>query len=496
VSQVVAQITKGTAAPPPRELPHSIEAEQSLLGACLVNTEAYDGVDGLVSADDFFDPVHARMFEVVAAAREAGQRMSPTLMTAAFGDEAATLIQPGKTLSWYFATLASEATTIIGVADYARVIRHLADCRRLIDAGRLAADAAHGGMAVSPAAIATVAIDAFDAVASGGATETIQAMTIGEATASALERAEAIADGGGKSFDVPWGLRSLNAKTYGMECGELVVVGGRPGMGKTAFGLAVSLMAAGSGVGSTFMSMEMKGQQLGQRALAWHAYGKTSISVPYTDIRAGRFDADQREALRRAKEHTDALPIVIEQEGRLTIGQILARARKHKVAMARRGVALKLLVVDHLAIIKPSDRYHGNRVHEVTEFTGALKAGAKELDMVVLLLAQLNRANESLDDKRPTLSSFRDSGSIEQDADIVLGLYREEYYLKNIKFRDDAQNELMQRVQNRMEMLFLKQRQGSPGLVEIFCSIAHNHFAELQDVPAWAQVPRTDPIDF
>jgi replicative DNA helicase len=295
-------------------------------------------------------------------------------------------------------------------------------------------------------------------------------MTIGEATASALERAEAIADGGGKSFDVPWGLRSLNAKTYGMECGELVVVGGRPGMGKTAFGLAVSLMAAGSGVGSTFMSMEMKGQQLGQRALAWHAYGKTSISVPYTDIRAGRFDADQREALRRAKEHTDALPIVIEQEGRLTIG--------------------------HLAIIKPSDRYHGNRVHEVTEFTGALKAGAKELDMVVLLLAQLNRANESQDDKRPTLSSFRDSGSIEQDADIVLGLYREEYYLKNIKFLNDEQSALMNQVQNRMEMLFLKQRQGSPGLVEIFCSIAHNYFTELQDVPAWAQVPRTDPIDF
>lgn len=464
-----------------RPMPSSIETEQALLGACLINGDAFDLATPIVGADDFFDPVHARIWSVIGDARANGHVMTATLLRSSIGDEAGALIEPGKTLGWYISQLIAEATTVIGAQDYARSIRHLADCRRIIAAAHEASDMAYRGMSIQPAVVATGAIQALDAMVTAGVAESARAIDIGEATEAALDRCEKIADRLIKPFDISWGLRSLNLKTNGIEVGDLIIVGGRPSVGKTTFGEAVALEMAKAGTGVYFVSLEMTAQQLGQRALAWRVYGLAKPAVTYLNIRAGNVNMDQRETLRAANHYVRGLPIVVEQEGGLTIGQITTRARRHKLAMERAGTPMKVMVVDHLGIIRPSDRYKGNRVQEVTEFTGTLKALAKELDIAIIALCQLNRGNESLEDKRPTQSAFRDSGSIEQDADMLIGLYRESYYLERKSVLTPEETQLLVDVQNVMEVIFLKQRQGPTGTVRVFCSMPCNHIEDLQN---------------
>lgn len=463
-----------------RAPPHSIEAEQALLGACLINGDAIDLASAMMTEGDFYDPAHGRIWSILQESREQGRVITAALLRASFGAESSTEIAPGKTLGAYISALMVEAASVIGARDYAATIRHLADCRRIIAAAREAGEAAYKGMLVKPSEVAAGAIQTLDAMVSAAAPAHAKAIDLAGAASDALDKCEAIADRRAKPFEVSWGLRSLNFKTNGLAGGDLVIIGGRPSMGKSTIGLAIALEQAKAGQGTYFVSLEMTAQQLGQRALAWRSFNRSHNPVSYKDLRGGHITADQREILRQAKDELKAYPLIVEQEGGLTIGQIAARARKHKAAMDRAGRPLRSMLVDQLNIIKPSDRYKGQRTQEVTEFTGALKTLAKELEIPIICMCQLSRATESRDDKRPTLADFRDSGSIEQDADIIIGVYRAAYYLeRKTNLTPEEQDELMQ-CQNLMEAIFLKQRQGDTGAVQLYASMPCNYICDVQ----------------
>lgn len=467
------------ALPGGRQLPHNIEAEQALLGAALMNADAYDMTADIAGPDDFFDPVHARLWCTIGTLRADGGAVTMALLKAAFGTQATEELAPGRTLAWYVSQLGQEAASVVSAPDYAKVIRQLADRRRIIEACAEAADRAYAGADTKPTDIASAAIQGLDAVASSAAPAHSKAIDLGGATEDALAKCEAIADRRAKPFEISWGLRSFNLKSNGLEPGDFVVIGGRPSMGKSTLGLSLALDQAKSGQGTYFVSLEMTGQQLGQRALSWRAFNRLHNPVTYKDLRGGNVTQEQREVLHQANEDLRHYPLIVEQEGGLTIGQISARARKHKVAMERAGRPLRTMWVDHLGIIRPTDRYKGQRVQEVTEFTGALKALAKELGITIVALCQLSRATESRDDKRPTLADFRDSGSIEQDTDIVIGVYRSSYYLERKSVRTPEEDEEFLQTQNRMEAIFLKQRQGDTGAVLLYASMPANYICDL-----------------
>jgi replicative DNA helicase len=270
------------------------------------------------------------------------------------------------------------------------------------------------------------------------------------------------------------GLTTLDAKTGGYQRGELTIVAGRPGMGKSGFGIS---SARQSGAAVHYFSLEMTPEALTARALTDAIYDHRD-PVAYFDVIAGRF-ADDAQAQRIIDAQRELrLPIKIDAQAGLSVQQIAARARRQQQFLQRKGEDdLDLVVVDHLHLVRASDRYRGNRVSELTEISAGLKALAKELNVAVVALAQLNRSLESRDDKRPTLSDLRDSGSIEQDADLVLLLYREAYYLDRPCAKpkdDDARVARLIEVRNKLEIDVAKARNGPTGIVPLFYDVACN----------------------
>ena len=473
----LAQINAPVALPAARPLPHNVEAEQALLGAGFLNNEAIDIAARIVSGTDLYDPLHAKIWAAMLTMREAGVVVNPITLKSSLGPDQDL---GGVTVSQYLVRLAAEATTVANAPDYARLIKAMADRRRIITAATGAIESAYEGPAtLDPATIASGAITELDAIANAAAPERVKAVSMAEASRSALERAEAIADKKMKAYDYSWGLKPLNDKTVGLAAGDLVIIGARPSMGKTTLGLALTLESAKQGEPSCFFSLEMTAQQLAERALAWRSYGRIQPAVTYQDIRSGTIKG-AREVLHAADEYLATLPIVVEQEPGLTLAQIATRARRLMQRSERAGKRLTKIVIDHLGLIRMADRYKGQRVNEVSEVTAGMKALAKELGIPIIALCQLSRATEARDDKRPTLGDFRDSGSIEQDADIVMGLYRADYYLSRKANLTPEEIEEQMRVQNVMEAILLKQRQGSTGPVSLFASMPCNYISELQ----------------
>lgn len=459
-------------------LPHSIETEQSLIGAAMLSVTALDNSLPLASAEDFFDPLHAKLWETMRAARSNGRGVDHKLIAATIGSSAE--LVAGVNVGAYLANLVVDAPTTLNAPDYARLIKNLADRRKIIQAAQAAiADAAQPAD-VSPAAIAFDAIASLDGIATAACDKSIQRIALGEAITEAIDYCDDIAEGRRPPLDITWGLTSLNRKTAGLDRGNLIVIGGRPSMGKTTFGLAVALEQASAGLGVYFVSLEMTGKQLGARALSWAALKRRNVAISYSDIRSGNVDLRNRELLHDCALDIRKLPLIVEQEAGLTLSQIASRARNLKAKMEGQGSPLSVIVVDHIGIMRASERYSGNRVQEITEITGGLKALSKELDVAVIALSQLNRQAEGREDKRPTTADFRDSGSIEQDADMMIGLYRESYYLDRKQSLTDEEISRSIENQNVIEAVILKQRQGEIGPVRLFCSMPCNFIGELQ----------------
>jgi replicative DNA helicase len=471
---------------PFREAPHNIEAEQALLGALLTNNDAADRVSGFLEAEHFFEPIHARIFEAATRLIRAGKLASPvTLKTYFEADEA--IREIGGTS--YLARLAAAATTIINAAEYGRIIYDLAVRRSLILVGTDMVNNAYDASVDSPPQrqIEEAEQQLYNLAERGRFGSDF--MSFSSALTEAIDMAANAYHRDGHTSGIASGFRDIDEIMGGLQASDLVIVAGRPSMGKTAFGTNIAYNVArnyrsrvgedgsvevldGAVVG--FFSLEMSSAQLATRIIS------EQTAIASEKIRRGTISRDEFSRLVEVARELQDMPLFIDETGGLNLAQLTARARRLK-----RQQGLGLLIVDYLQLLTSSSRRSAeNRVQEVTEITQGLKALAKELDIPVIALSQLSRQVESREDKRPQLSDLRESGSIEQDADIVMFLFREEYYLQRREPREGTDEHLtwmdeMNRVHQKAEIIIGKNRHGPTSTIKLHFEGEYTRFSDL-----------------
>ncbi len=457
-----------------RSAPHNIEAEQALLGAILVNNEACDRVSAFLKPEHFFDPLHARLYEAAAALIRAGRPASPvTLKTYFDNDEALSEIGGAP----YLARLAASATTIINSEDYGRTIYDLATRRALIGIGEELVNDAYQSLVDSNPKdnIERTEQALYDLAENGKYGQGFQ--NFGTALTEAVDMAAKAYERDGGLSGISCGLKDIDDKMGGLQSSDLIVLAGRPAMGKTAlatnlaFNVARAYKSKHNSDGTldvenggvvAFFSLEMSSEQLATRIVSEQA------GISSEKIRRGLINEAEFHRLVQVSQELQSLPLYIDDTGGITVAQLAARARRLK---RREGVGL--IVVDYLQLLAGSNKASSqNRVQEVTEITTSLKALAKELNCPILALSQLSRQVESRDDKRPQLADLRESGSIEQDADVVLFIYREEYYLQKAQPRENTSEffewqENMEKITGLAEVIIAKQRHGPTGTIRL-----------------------------
>lgn len=472
-------------------VPHSIEAEQQLLGAILTNNDLFDRIAQILRAEHFYDPVHARIFET-AAARIAKNNLASPVTLKAFLEDDAGLAELGGPA--YLMRLAGAAISSFAVRDYAEMIYDLAIRRELIDVGNeIAAKAARVDMQSEPKEQIVEAEQKLYALAEQGQTEQgFQSFLT--AVTDAVKVANAAYQREGGLAGVSTGLIDMDKKLGGLHRSDLLILAGRPSMGKTSLATNVAFNIAraykkgitpsgeegaidGGVVG--FFSLEMSAEQLASRILSEVA------EIPSNQIRRGDFTESEFRRIVDAAKELEAAPLFIDDTPALPISQLAARARRLK-----RTHGLDALFVDYLQLVRGTGRSE-NRVNEISEITMGLKAIAKELDIPVVALSQLSRQVENREDKRPQLSDLRESGSIEQDADVVMFVFREEYYKEREKPGDHELDKMaiwqdeMERLHGKAEVVIGKQRHGPIGTVELSFEGQFTRFGNL--VKPWQQ---------
>jgi replicative DNA helicase len=469
-----------------RAAPQNVEAEQALLGAILVNNEAFYRVSDFLEPQHFFEPVHRVIFEVAGQLIRANKVATPvTIKTFLPADLAIGDIN----LAQYIARLAAEATTVINAEDYGRSVYDLAIRRSLISIGEDMVNVAYDApVDQTPAAqIEETEKRLFELAEKGRYGSGFESFDT--ALATAIDMASNAYTRDGHLSGMATGLTDLDRLMGGLQSSDLVIVAGRPGMGKTALATNIAFNIARVWAGEVqadgamktvnggvvgFFSLEMSSEQLATRIIAEQA-GVSSAS-----IRRGRIDEREFERIVEAAREMQKIPLYVDQTGGLTVAQLAARARRLK---RQRG--LDLVVVDYIQLLSGSSRRGSdNRVQEVTEITNSLKALAKELNVPILALSQLSRQVENRDDKRPQLADLRESGSIEQDADVVLFVFREEYYLKNKEPKPGTTEYLqwqdqMSAVHGVAEVIIGKQRHGPTGAVRLHFEDTLTRFSNL-----------------
>jgi replicative DNA helicase len=472
-------------------LPHNIEAEQQLLGAILTNNDVYDRVASVINETHFFDPVHARIYEVAAARIAKNALASPVTLKAFLEDDPGLRELGGPA---YLARLAGAAISSFAARDYAQMIHDLAIRRALIGLGRdISAKAARVEVESEPKEQIVEAEQALYKLGESGTTsQGFQSFL--KAVTDAVNVANNAYQRDGGLAGVSTGLVDLDKKLGGLHKSDLLILAGRPSMGKTslatniAFNIAKAYRrgrkpdgsegAVGGGVVG-FFSLEMSAEQLAARILS------EAAEVPSEQIRRGDMTEGEFRRFVEAAKALEACPLFIDDTPALPISQLAARARRLK-----REHGLDVLFIDYLQLVRPATA-KDSRVNEVSEITQGLKAIAKELDIPVIALSQLSRQVESREDKRPQLSDLRESGSIEQDADVVMFVFREEYYKEREKPGDhDIEamgkwQEEMEKVHGRAEVIIGKQRHGPIGTVELSFEGRFTRFGNL--AKSWQQ---------
>ncbi|PBB87642.1 MULTISPECIES: replicative DNA helicase [unclassified Mesorhizobium] len=476
-----------------REAPNNIEAEQALLGAILVNNDAFYRVSDFLKPGHFYEPLHRRIFEVAAELIRMGKIATPiTLKTFLPAEEKV----GDMTVAQYVVRLAVEAVTVVNATDYGRAIYDLATRRALITVGEDMVNIAYDApVDMSPSdQIEDAERRLFELAETGRYDGGFESFN--DAVKTAVDMANAAYMRDGHLSGIATGLRDLDRRMGGLQPSDLIVLAGRPGMGKTslatniAFNIAEAyrpaqqadgtFKAANGGVVG-FFSLEMSSEQLATRIIS----EQTEISS--SKIRRGEITEMDFEKLVACSQTMQKIPLFIDQTGGISIAQLSARARRLK---RQRG--LDLIVIDYIQLMQGSSaRASQNRVQEITEITTGLKALAKELGVPIIALSQLSRQVESRDDKRPQLSDLRESGSIEQDADVVLFVYREEYYLKNrepklgteeyVKWENE-----MNEARGKAECIVAKQRHGPTGTVSL---AFHGEFTRFSDLAEEHHLP-------
>ena len=475
----------------PETMPHSIEAEQQLLGAVLTNNDIYDRVASIIGPHHFYDPVHARIYEIAAARIAKNALASPVTLKAFMEDDEGLKELGGPT---YLARLAGAAISAFAVRDYAQMIYDLAIRRELIGLGRdISSKAARVDVASEPGEQIVEAEQKLYKLSELGKTESgFQSFL--KAVTDAVNVANAAYQRDGGLAGLSTGLVDMDKKLGGLHRSDLLILAGRPSMGKTSLATNIAFNIAktykrgklpdgsegavdGGVVG--FFSLEMSAEQLAARILS------EASEVPSEQIRRGDMTEAEFRRFVDAAKALESCPLYIDDTPALPISQLAARARRLK-----RTHGLDVLIIDYLQLVRPATA-KDSRVNEVSEITQGLKAIAKELDIPVIALSQLSRQVENREDKRPQLSDLRESGSIEQDADVVMFVFREEYYVEREKPSDDqleemaAWTERMERLHGKAEIVIGKQRHGPIGSVELSFEGRFTRFGNL--AKAWQQ---------
>ncbi|HEY0625542.1 MAG TPA: replicative DNA helicase [Allosphingosinicella sp.] len=463
-------------------LPQNVEAEAALLGALMIDNRLAEDIQLKLRPDHFFEPLHGRIYEQILKLIDRNMIASPVTLRPLFeaDEEMKELGGPA-----YLAQLTGSGAAIIGARDFADQIYELALLRALIGVGReMVENALDTSEEVDPKGQIEAAESALYRVAEeGGGEGTVKSFA--QATKMAVQMAEKALNTGGGLSGVTTGLDSVNAKTGGLHHSDLLILAGRPGMGKTSLATNIAFNAAqrfvrdmedgiapekSAGAPVAFFSLEMSSDQLATRILSEQS------GISSENLRMGKISQQDFRNLARAAAELENLPLYIDDTPGLTIAALRTRARRLK-----RQKGIGFIVVDYLQLLQGSGKGgDANRVQEISEISRGLKTLAKELNVPVLALSQLSRAVEQREDKRPQLSDLRESGSIEQDADIVLFVYREEYYVQSrepkrpgpddnadVHSKHEEWAREMNQVYGLSELIIAKQRHGATGKVKL-----------------------------
>lgn len=403
--------------------PSNVQAEQALLGALLANNKTLDRVAPFLRSEHFADPIHGRIFAEIGRMVQAGRLASAVTLKAALGD--AGVLEEVGGVSYLAQLITANIGGTVAAREYGQAIFDAAQARELIDIGAEFVNGLYGG--ASPAELASRIVAAIDQATR--ANQIGHAVTLDAAmddALAAMERARS-----GETSGISTGFRCLNDRLGGLEPGQVYVLAGRPGMGKSALGHRIAVNAARAGVGVLELSLEMSARQLGQRTLS------VASGVPLMAIKRGTISNDDGQRLVVARRELHGLPLTIDDAGGQTPAMIGAKARE-----AKRRHGLGLLMIDHLNLMRAEaeDAKHGG-TWAVGRASNAVLQIAKDCACPVLLLAQLNRGVEGRDDKRPMLADLRQAGDVEQDAYAVGFVYRPEYYLSSEPERKESEND-------------------------------------------------------
>ncbi len=467
------------------KIPVSLDSEQAILGAVLFDNEIFFRAAAFLKGEHFHDPVHQLIFEACGELINSGRLASPVALDTYLASSSGYIEAGGKK---YLEQLAANVPSTTGAVDYAKIVFDLSVCRGLMSIGSEMVDRAKtSSLEDHPSRQLEDAEQLLYKLAEtgkyGGGFKTFRS-----AITEAIELANAAVKRDGGLAGVATELRDLDRMLGGMHPSDLLILAGRPSMGKTALATNIAVNAAqkfraekqpdgsmktveGAVVG--LFSLEMASEQIATRIISEFA------RVPSERIRRGDVDQEEFDRIYHAARELEKLPLYIDDTGGISIAQLAARARRLK-----RQHGLGLLVVDYLQLLTGSGRRNDGRVQEITEISQGLKALAKELNVPILALSQLSRQVESRDDKRPQLSDLRESGSIEQDADVVLFVYREKYYLSRSEPREGTEDHAkwmarLDDVGDTAEVIIGKQRHGPIGKVDLHFEAKFTKFSNL-----------------
>jgi replicative DNA helicase len=475
--------------------PSNLQAEQALLGALLANNRAYERVSEYLAAVHFADPVHGRIYQSIARRIEAGQLADAVTLKAEF-EHSGILEEVGGTA--YLAQLVASMVGIINASEYGRAIHDAWLRRQLIDIGETVVNNAFGADAeLDGSGQIEAAEQSLFELATEGGDGNGGFVSLETALIKGIEGVERAYHQPGHVTGLTTGLRDVDAKLGGLHPSDLVILAGRPGMGKSAlatkiaFGAAKALLREAREAGPdiqprrhiAIFSLEMSAEQLAIRLLSEES------RISGDRIRRGDISQKDFDKFVEVSREISSLPLQIDDSAAISMSMLRTRCRR-----LQRTKGLALVVVDYLQLMRPSAGTRPeNRVLEISQITQGLKALAKELNIPVLALSQLSRQVESREDKRPQLSDLRESGSIEQDADVVMFIYRDEYYLeqrmpKEVAFEGSSEKfnaamdewtRKMEQVHHKADLIVAKQRHGPTGSIPLLFEGVYTRFADL-----------------